>query len=93
MADMAELGRDPFTPCDRVDCFGNVPQQRRCYPLNSTDFGGRPCPFYKPLVQLRAERERYGGERGYENGKRPITLEDRRRGVTTNRPRGIEDAD
>lgn len=43
-----EMGTFAF--CNRSDCFGNL-TGKYCTKLKDTDFGGRPCPFYKAKPQ------------------------------------------
>lgn len=37
--------------CTRKDCFAYCAETRCCHALADTDFGGKPCPFYKTKKQ------------------------------------------
>lgn len=51
--------KDNFPKCvGPSDCFGNQDGYCRVLkPDGGTDFGGKPCPFYKTHAQCAAERQ------------------------------------
>lgn len=41
--------------CNRLDCFAY--KDGNCVALNDTNFKGRPCPFYKPVIKYEEKAE------------------------------------
>ena len=41
---------------DALDCFARTKTTRTCKILLDTNFGGRPCPFYKSKAQYDADQ-------------------------------------
>ena len=51
--------------CNRSDCFAyrvnKDPEEGEgghCNALNDTNFKGRPCPFFKPVIKYDKEEEK-----------------------------------
>lgn len=51
--------------CDRTDCFANVSSEK-CKILKDTDFGSRPCPFFKTEEQLANKKTFRSGKEAFE---------------------------
>ena len=53
---MISKKRNCFCDCNNRECFAH--EDGKCHALVDTDFGGKPCPFFKTREQIDREEHK-----------------------------------